>query len=553
MRAPWLLAFRAAALMVLLPCGALMALSSGAPEELAPALHAGPSSSPPSLRNAPPEARPVASVLERLLDLSRSTEQTRQELRQWRADQDGLRTKLTTLSGELEVLAQDRQELQQQVSAAEAAEAARLAAMRHELNAKLERELAGAAQQFEQEFMGELTREVREFESRQGGEIEKALDQEIRLQERELQQLSQEIQMQTSELRNRLARLEVRPEIVAEMERSTGEALAQRSAALQLRRTQMRAEREARLGQQRNDFVVRFKQQEAMERQRRLTVKEASLRQAMAELLHATHAHEAEGVQRVQHALEQLQQRYGRLSQEQRLLQERIAGISKAIEAHAQRMEGLAGEEQASLAQLEEAFRKPNNTGLRTEALDWFGQVIGQLPPALATELGLLQQRLAMLAEQEQQLQEQQRVLRERQLAMEVSQEMEAQRQQQVFRRQREQEAIARKTDELLEKAKQFAERGRFDDALYVLAQAQGLNPPQISRVTAVRDEMVAAQHAAQEQAKTAELERLFARAMEVFEQGRYEDAVVLFEHVIAQEHAQGEGSVRFAEGESPP
>ena len=514
---------------------------------------AGPSTATVFTHDAPFEARPAASVLEHLLDAFHTTEEAKIALKQLRGEQDALRTKLTTLTGELEVLARDRQQLQQQMSAAEAAEQARLEALRRELDAKLERELASAAQQLEQEFGEELARQVGGFDARQGGEIDKALEQELHLQERDLQQLSQEIQIQTGELRHRLSKLEVSPDVVAAMERSTSEALAKRSAELQVRRAQLRTEREARLGRQRSDFVARLRQQEVIERQRRLTVKEASLRQAMAELLQTTHAHETEGIERVQEAFERLGQRYGRLMNEQRLLQERIEGNSQAIASQVQRIAGLGDDEQTSLARLEAAFRKPDNTGLRTEALDWFGQVIGQLPPELATELGLLQQRLVVLAEQDRQLQEQQRVLRERQLAMEVSQEMETQRQQQLLKRQHEQEIIARKTDELLGKAKQFAERGRFDDALSVLSQAQGLNPPQISRVTAVRDDLIAARHAAQEQAKTAELERLFARAMEVFEQGQYEDAIALFERVIAQERGQGEQSVRFAaEGESP-
>ena len=378
------------------------------------------------------------------------------------------------------------------------------------------------------------------------------VEQEIHLQERDLQQLSQEIQVQTVELRNRLSRLEVSPDVVAAMERSTSEALAKRSAELQARRAQLRVERETRLSQQRNDFVARLKQQEAIERQRRLTVKEASLRQAMAELLHTTQAHETASVERAREAFQDATQRCAQVVNEQRLLQERIGGSNKAIESQVQRIAELAHEEQSSLSRLEEAFRTPNHAGLRTEALDWFGQIIGQLPSELATELGLLQQRLVVLTEQDRQLQEQQRVLRERQLAMEVSQEMETQRQQQVLRHQHEQEAIARKTDELLGKAKQFAERGRFDDALTILSQAQGLNPPQISRVTGVRDELIAARQTAQEQAKATELERMFARAMEVFQEGRYEDAIGLFERVIAQEHGQGSGTVRFAEGESP-
>ena len=148
---------------------------------------------------------------------------------------------------------------------------------------------------------------------------------------------------------------------------------------------------------------------------------------------------------------------------------------------------------------------------------------------------------------------EQRRVLRERQLAMQLSREMESKFHQAKRRQQRDQETRARKADELLGKVEQRATRGRYDDALQLIAQTQALPPPQMSRVAMLREQIVTAKDEATRQAQTAQIEQSFARAKEVFKQGRYEDAIGLFEKVIAQEAAQGgESSVQLANRTSP-
>lgn len=505
----------------------------------------------------PPAANRIAPILRRTTELFQSDAATRRMIKQRRSEQDALKTKLTTINGEFEVLTQHRAQLQQQMVALEAEHQARIQALRQELEAKLKRELADAAAQMGTEFEREVASQVQLFESRQRGEIERLLEQELQLKERELQQVGEELGMQTQELSDRLARLDVGHEVTDQVTRTAAEALAKRRAEFQARRENLQQEREVRVAKAREEFLVRIKDNQAAEQRRRLRIREASLRQAMAELLHNTHLQELSRIEQVRQTFEQVKERYGFLAQEQASLSARIADFDRELAEQARRVETLGLEQQAALTALEQAFQNPKS-GSREEVLAWFGQAIGQLPSDLASELGLLQQRVVMAAAQERQLQEQQRVLRERQLAMQVAHEMEAQRQQVLAKQRQEEQAKAQKAEEWLARAEQAGDQGKFDEAIQLVARAQALNPPQLDRVTGVRDQLLAQQESVHRKAKTEELERSFAQAMKVFEDGRYEEAIPLFEQIIAQEAAvEGSPAVKVAGaevtgGESP-
>ena len=129
-------------------------------------------------------------------------------------------------------------------------------------------------------------------------------------------------------------------------------------------------------------------------------------------------------------------------------------------------------------------------------------------------------------------------------------QRAEAQHEQARLRQQREQQVRAKNADELLGKARLLAGRGEYDQAIQLLSQAQAINPPQVDQIAMAREELLAAKDRRQRDSQTAQLEQLFAEAMKVFEQGRYDEAVTLFEQVIARE-AQLEG-VRVAGGSAP-
>lgn len=509
-----------------------------------------PPSASASFTNAPSVAKPIVPIVQQAVKNYQAIARGQEAIRQRRTEQDGMKTKLAAIAGELGLLAQRQEELQQQMAALEAEQQARVGSLKKELEATLDQELSAAAQQIDQELAQALASQQSSFEDRQRKELGKVLDQEIQLEERELQQLTQEIELQTKELSHRFAQLEASPEVVANMIRSSQEALANRKAVLEARRHHLEAERDIRMAKQRDDFLARLKQQQSVERERRLTFKEASLRQAMAGLLHTTLQQETGRQEQVQQSLADARQRASRRTQEQASLRVETEELEREVAAKATRIDELQRDQQATLARLEQAFVASSTEG-GADVLPWFGQVVERCPPELASDLGLLQQRVVARLEQERQLAEQRRVLRERQLAMQLAQEMEAKRQAALMKQRREQEARARKADELLAKAKQLADREQFDVALQCLAQAQGLNPPQISEITVAREELLAAKDAAYARAQAAEVERLFAHAKDVFEQGRYGEAVTLFEQVIAQEAAQDD-AVQLAEERAP-
>jgi len=504
------------------------------------------------LTAAPPEARHVAPALQQVFKTYTASVAARQDMRQLRAEQDSMKGKLATVSGELKIQGEHRQQLEQELAALEREQQERLASLRQELEARLEAEIAQTRQQILDELQQEFTRQVQTFETRQRGAVDKALEQDLDLKEHELQQLSREIELQTQDLLDRLARLDTGPELASSLEQSMTEVLARRKAELEARRQALHAEREAYVTRARAQFAEELKQEQAAELSRRLTVKEATLRQSMAELLHQTRRQDTSRLQERHGTFEQVTRRSSELAQEQAALQARLEALDRDMAARLHQAESIEAERQVSLARLEQTFQK-RNPGLRVGSLSWLTQAIQQAPSELATELGLLQQRLVTQVRQEQQLEEQRRVLRERQLALQLAREMESRYQQIQLAEQRERDALSRRAEDLLAKADELAQQGRYDDALRLVAQAQALNPPQLSRVMMRREELLNGKERAHREAKAAQLEQLFARAMETFQQGAYEEAVALFEQVIVQEAALEGSAPVAAEQPTPP
>jgi len=162
---------------------ATLSVLCGAPAlvqaEDSPAGHNPPGAVSPSyasvFNTAPPAANRIAPILQRTAELFQSAVAARRAIKQRRSEQDALKTKLTTINGEFEVLTQHRAQLQQQMVALEAEHQARLQSLRKTLEAKLEGELSSIAQQMQAEFEHEFASEVQGFEQRQRGEIEKLL------------------------------------------------------------------------------------------------------------------------------------------------------------------------------------------------------------------------------------------------------------------------------------------------------------------------------------------------------------------------------------------
>ena len=491
------------------------------------------------LPDAPAEAREVAPLLRQVVDIVTSSAALERDIKALRAESDGVKTRLTTVRGELQSVQEQLNQLMQQAQALDRQREARVEALRKELEAKVVDELTFTRQQISVEQAADFTRQVQTFESRQHEAIAQSLDQELFLKERELDQLSQEIDVQTQELLGRLSRLDADSQASKVLEKSTTEAIAKRKAQLAARRQQLTEERNGRLATQRREFVEKLKQQQTAEQERRLTLKEASLRSSMSELLSKAQYEDAKKSEQSKRALDDVHERHTKLTQQQALLTTRVDAIAQELAAKIDQIKEFEDQRKSSVGRLEEAFHRPSPSQ-QTGVLAWFGRVIQQLPADAATELGQLHQRLTALAEQEQKLQAQRRMLRERQLAMQVSREVESQYQALQAKQRRELESRERRAEELLTKSHALVARGSYEEALHLLAQAQALNPPQADQIQATRDELLRSQAHLQREAQTVQMDQLFNRAMKVFEQGRYEEAMTLFQQVIDQEAKQG-------------
>ncbi|MBI2104251.1 MAG: hypothetical protein HYT90_01545 [Candidatus Omnitrophica bacterium] len=490
----------------------------------------------------PTEARHVAPVLQQVFRAYTANEDAQRDIRQLRAAQDSVKTKLSTVSGELKVLGEQRSRAEQELASLEREQQDRLAALRKDLESRLAAELVQTRQLITEELQQEYGRQLQTFENRQQAAIDKTSDQDLNLKERELQQLSKEIELQTQDLLDRLARVEANPALASSIERSMQEVLARRKAELEARRAQLSAEREAYIERGRAQLGEQLKSEQALELSRRLTVKEATLRQSMAELLYQTRRQDTAYLQAKRDEVADIQRRHQALVQEQAALQGRGEELDREMTAKLHRAESVQAERQVSLARLEQTFQR-QNAGQRVEGIAWLTEAIQQAPAELSTELSLLQQRLVTQVREEKQLEEQNRVLRERQLALQLAREMETRYQQARAAEQRERDAVSRKAEDLIARAGELAGKGRFDEAIRLVIQAQALNPPQMSRVTVLHEQLLAEKERARREAQAAEVERLFARAMETFQKGAYEESVALFEQVITKEAVLEGGS----------
>lgn len=496
---------------------------------------ASPDPSPSFLLTAPPEAQAIAPALRRVVQVVRASGELADAIKQVRATEDSVRSKLAATHGEIELLAQERQQLTGQLSVLEQAQQERLGTLRRGLETRMDAELAQARDQILQDHETDFAQEIQAFASRQQASFDEAIQKELELKERELTQLAQEVELETRGLVTRLSRLEVDEAVANSLQRSAEEALARRRVQLDAERTRLIAERNAQLTKQRDEFAVKIRQQQAAEVQRRLTLKEAGLRSAMAEILSKARLEETEKSGQVKRRLESLEERQEKLARQQGLLAARMEALTNELDAKVSQAKTLDGQRQASLARLEAIFHNPT-LATHQKALAWLGQTIPQLPPEISDEIQALQQRMTALAQKEHELEEQRRVLRERQQALQLARELELQYQRNRLREQQEREAKSRRAEELLDKASQFATRGAFDEALKVIAQAQTIGPPQMTKIRMMREEILAARAQAERNAQAAHLEHIFTRGMQAFETGNYEQAVALFEQVIAQE-----------------
>ncbi|PIQ84028.1 MAG: hypothetical protein COV75_04490 [Candidatus Omnitrophica bacterium CG11_big_fil_rev_8_21_14_0_20_63_9] len=498
----------------------------------------------------PPEAQAVAAILQRVVELYHSAAGAQDAVKQSRSEQDGLRTQLAAVTSEREVVGRQLAQLEEQLSTLQRRQQQQVDVLRKELEARVEAELQQTHQQMDQELTQAFTRQVSAFETRQRDTIEKALSQDLQMKERELEQLAREVKVQTDELLDRLSQLDTDPNVTTALQRSTTDALQKRKAELEAQRVRLGAQRDGELTKQRTEFIASLKQQQQLERQQRLTIKEASLRQSMAQLLQQSRGSAEQEWSTAQASLEGVRVRAGQIAQQQTELTKRLETFERNATAQAHRVDSLEAERQVAMAQLEETLQRSDSEH-GDAALQWFGEAIQQLPPEIAGDLSHLQQRMASWAQQERALRQQRDVLRQRQLALQIAHEMEARYRQAQLKQQREVEAKARRVEELLDRATQLTGRGKFDDALQLIGEAQALSPADGQRVAMLRDDVLAAKGQQAREAQMAQLQQTFSKAMKAFEQGRYEESIALFEQVIAQESSLNQ-EVQVAEGDAP-
>lgn len=503
------------------------------------------------LTDIPPQAQHLVPPLHHIIEISESITSAQGGLKQLRTDLDVVFTHLISLKSELEVVTQRRSDREQELARLETEATKGFEALKFDLDNKLEQELDRSREQVSEELKRELAVRFEAYEKRQRETVQKTLSQELLFEDRELQQLTKEIEVQSQELSDRLIKLDDRSNLAKTLKHTTKKLLAKKRAELQERRSRLNVERDVVLARQRQSVVQVLKEQKQVQLQRRLTIKEASLRLSMAALLVRTRKDMKTKIEDAREVVSTVNKRYGRLVEDFASLTAQQKSLEIRIATQLRAMEGLEIERQASLVRLEEAFRKRDGE-LAQDAISWFGGAIQSAPRGLSLDLEMMHQRLVKTEKQERRLQEQGRILRERQLALQVSREMEAQYQRIQEKQRRKEQAKFDKAEKLLRSAGKYANNGNYDKALQIISQAQALNPPQIQRIAMTREEFIVKQDRVVHTRQSAEIERLFEQAMKIFEEGRYGDAVAMFEQVIDQEASMGQSLGQLARDLNP-
>ncbi len=521
---------------------ALLAAALAAAPCIAQAADSAASDPPPSpafLLQVPPEARTIAPTLRMVVQVAQTSLETEEAVRRLRIEHDDFASKLAAAASEVQLLDEQHERQAQELSALDSQARERVTALHKNLEAKLERQLAEARQTITQEQQEEFARQVQQFQAHQSEAITAALTKGLVAKEREVEQATQELSVLTDNLGSQFSRLGLDAQMALSIQQSLKEAVVKKKkeSEVELQRTRLESERDAQLARVRQDFAAKLQEQFATESARRLTLKEASLRSGMADLLHKTGEQEDAQVTLARERLADLDHRRMTATQHHALLKTRAEDTARGLEAALQRVKDLHGQRDASLTRLEQALQNPHASD-NEQALAWLGQALPSLPPAIAADLEALQQRMAALIRQERQLAEQRRVLRERQLALQLSRALELQYQRNRLRQQQEAQALAKRIEEGIARANELGSRGQFDEAVRTLeqVQAQADDTAQAARIKTLRDDMVAAKTAAMRKQDAARVGRLFSNAMTVFQRGDYEHAMLLFQQVVDDE-----------------
>jgi hypothetical protein len=469
--------------------------------------------------------------MSRLLELVQSIAERERAVGRLRSDVQELKTKLAAANADVESAVKHQQQLTEQRAAWQRQKQARLDGLRKEFEGRIAAELAQIRTQLAEEHERDLSIQMETFEARQREAFEQILQREILPKAQELERLKEEIGVQTRQLADRLGELEAGPDATRSLERSTTQALERRREQLEARRAQLASEHAARVAKERAAFMARVREEHAAEQEKRRRAKEAGLRADMAGQLKQAEAEEDRKVDPIDQGLKDAEARHRQLIQQQALLSVRVETTGQMLAASTRELEALNRERQPAVNRLEQELQV-RGAGLRPEVLSWLGRLVQRQPPEAATLLKPIQERLQLAAQQA----EQQRLARERELALRLARQAQQKMKETQEREEREQRAKSRRAEELLVQADRLASAGRFDEALDYVAEARSLEPAYLSKAGAVREEILTAKVRMMREVQTAELERIFLHAMQLFEQGRDEEAIVLFQQVIETE-----------------
>ncbi|GEM_PF-2775698 len=497
--------------------------------------------SPPAVWTAhmPAAAQPLAEALQQALKIFGLWQDAQQHLQHLRNEHDLVRTELIAVAGGLQVIERDVTQTQEQVQARGRMRQTRFETLKTQLETELQQQLQQTRLDMSDELQRDCSRQVRAFEARQQELMMQGEGQESQLQEAQVQQLSQEIESQAKELVARLQQFELGSDVAKSVEESTTRLIHQRRQELETRRQQLETERNALLAKRRAEFSENLKAQQERELASRLVAKEAGLRQSMAMLLQQSYEQDAGALQQLESQLQRIQERQAELASRKSVLDARVQTLLRGIAEMNTNIDAIEAKRQATLVSIHQVFQQLNPQP-HDETLTWFDIAIQDAPSEMASELGLIRQRVVAQVEQVRQLQEQQRVLRERHVAMEAAQEMERRHLEVQRQRQRELEWKSRKADELIAGAKDAANHEQYARSLELLGQAQALQPPQAGAIVVLEEDYRAKQTQHEQAAQQSQVQDTFLKAMDAFNGGRYQDAIGLFEKVVTQESALG-------------
>lgn len=486
--------------------------------------------------NAPPETGSILPYMRRVVELFDAVTQTRLQAAQLRDQRAEVRLGQVEANTALDMAMDEWTALGRRLAEYERRGRERLESLRGELETAFNARVAAAAQRNTQELHRGVAVRLQQFDAIQREAKEKTLDEEFRLKERQLERLRQEIDLQSRQFLDRLDQAGKNIAVSQAIQRDMTQTLAQRKTEFEEKRHQLNAERDAFAAAQRSEFIGRVAQELRAEHKQRLRLQEAEFRTELVQLLQQTNREQIDQLLEIHQHFDRATQRYSQALQYCALWEARSEALNQQLAARIHRVDELEIARTTALAKLEEALQASALSERRPVLFAWFSKAVERLPADIETELEWLRRRVEQRVANVQQTEAQRRMVRDRQMALQISRELEVRYQRARVKQQQEQQVRARKAQELLARVEPLEHRGQLDEAIKLVSQAQELDPGCAGTAVLVRRRLIAARDQAVRRAQSEQLEQMFARAMDLFKQQHYDEAVVLFQQVVAQE-----------------